>query len=127
LWLPLAGIFLLLTVHSLFVSHRIAGPLYRFRKVYEALAGGDLAIRANIRKHDYLHADARALNAMIQALETAIRGVEDRTLTVQKGMIRLKAAVAANMQAEIRTAADDVAVAVEGLKAQTACFAKKSS
>lgn len=123
LWLPLAAVFLLLTVHSLFVSHRIAGPLYRFRMVFKALAGGNLSIRANIRKHDYLHTDARALNEMIEALETKIRSLEDQTLHLKEGAAQLKDAVNAGAKAEAQKALERVESQLEGLRKHLAHFA----
>ena len=126
LWLPLGAVFLLLIVHSLFVSHRIAGPLYRFRMVFKALAEGDLAIRANIRKHDYLHLHARALNEMIEALETKIRGLEDQVVLLGKGAAQLKDAVSSGAKAEVQKAQARVESQLEGLKGQLAHFAKKS-
>ena len=125
LWLPLAAVFLLLTVHSLFVSHRIAGPLYRFRMVYKALAGGNLSIRANIRKHDYLQTDARALSEMIETLETRIRGLEDQVVLLGEGAAQLKDAVNSGAKAEAQKALVRVESQLEGLKGQLAHFAKK--
>ncbi len=126
LWLPMAAVFLLLTVHSLFVSHRIAGPLYRFRMVFKALAEGDLAIRANIRKHDYLHTHAQALNEMIEALEARIRGLEDQTLHLKDDAAQLKEAVSSGAKAGVQKAAERMESRVEGLKGQLAHFAPKS-
>ena len=126
LWLPMAAVFLLLTVHSLFVSHRIAGPLYRFRMVFKALAEGDLAVRANIRKHDYLHTHAQALNEMIEALETRIRGLEDQTLHLEDNAAQLKEAVSSGGKAETQKSLARVESQVEGLRGQLAHFAKKS-
>ena len=34
---------LLILIHSVFFSHRIAGPLYRFRNVFKAISQGDRA------------------------------------------------------------------------------------
>ena len=126
LWLPLIAVFLLLTVHSLFVSHRIAGPLYRFKMVFKAMAEGDLAIRANIRKHDYLHPHAKALNEMIEALETKVRGLEDHALRLKEGADQLKETVGSGTKTEIQKAAEQVVSRVEGLRGQLAPFAKKS-
>lgn len=58
----------LLAVHAVFVSHRVAGPLYRFRKTLEAMADGDLSQRVRLRKHDYLTEEAELLDRAIGAL-----------------------------------------------------------
>jgi len=126
LWLPLAAVFLLLTVHSLFVSHRIAGPLYRFRAVFKALAGGNFSIRANIRKHDYLHTDAGALNEMIETLETRILGLEEQALQLKESTAELKEAVGSGASAGVKKALEQVEFRVEGMNGKLAYFAPKS-
>lgn len=64
-----AGLVLLtlLFVHSVILSHRIAGPLYRFRKAFTAAAAGDLT-PVTLRKHDYLRNEESAINEMLSAL-----------------------------------------------------------
>lgn len=123
-WLPLAGVFLLLTVHSLFVSHRICGPLYRFRMVFKALAEGNLDIRANIRKHDYLQAEARAINDMIGSLQTRIRGLEDQIGLLGEGADQLKEAMNSGVKTEITKAVERVTSRLEELRGRAAYFAK---
>lgn len=124
-WLPLAAVFLLLTVHSLFVSHRICGPLYRFRAVFKALAEGDLDIRAHIRKHDYLQAEARAINDMIGSLQTRIRGLEDQIVLLGEGADQLKEAMNSGVKTEITKAVERVTSRLEGLRGRAAYFMKK--
>ncbi len=75
-WPALLIAFLLLAIHSIFVSHRIAGPLMRFRNTFKAVAAGDLSIRVTIRKHDYLGSEADILNEMIAGLRTRIKDIE---------------------------------------------------
>ena len=50
---------------TLFVSHRIAGPLYRFKKVLFSLSEGDFSLTFKIRLKDSLQDMALALNYMI--------------------------------------------------------------
>jgi len=66
-----------LFAHSIVVSHRIAGPLYRMTTVLRALAAGDLTQRFRIRPRDYLQVEATELQGAIQELHgrlLAIRG-----------------------------------------------------
>src|SRR5882672_10819226 len=56
-WPALVAVLVLLVLHSVLISHRIGGPLYRFRHVFRAIAAGDFLTRANIRKNDYLADD----------------------------------------------------------------------
>jgi nitrogen fixation/metabolism regulation signal transduction histidine kinase len=60
-WPVVFVVSLLLIVHGVFFSHRIAGPLYRFRRIFQSVASGDLTVRTSIRKSDYLHVEAQCL------------------------------------------------------------------
>ena len=75
LWPALALVFVLLAAHSVFISHRIAGPLFGFRRVFKALTEGNLFVRATIRRSDYLAREADAINEMITAMRKRIQGV----------------------------------------------------
>jgi hypothetical protein len=68
LWPAIAVVFVLLAGHSVLVSHRIAGALYRFRAVFRDVAQGNFAVRATLRKRDYLLKEAAELNVMIAAV-----------------------------------------------------------
>lgn len=99
LWPAVLVVLVLLALHSLIVSHRVAGPLYRFRRVFEAVTAGDLSARAMLRKHDYLVEEAEALNRMLAALA-------ERTAGPGAQAAALRAALADLERARQRGAAD---------------------
>jgi methyl-accepting chemotaxis protein len=76
IWPAVLVLFALLVIHSAVMSHRIAGPLYRFRRVFSSIAGGDLTVRAVIRKRDHLRKEADSINKMIEGLSSKVRSVE---------------------------------------------------
>lgn len=125
LWLPLVGIFLLLTIHSVFVTHRIAGPLYRFRMTFKALAEGNLSTRANLRKHDYLKNDACVINDMIGTLETRIRSLENQAMRLQEGVAQLEETLKTGAVEEAKNVLERVQSQVEGLQGDLAHFRNK--
>ncbi|HBH01013.1 MAG: hypothetical protein A2W08_16230 [Candidatus Rokubacteria bacterium RBG_16_73_20] len=92
LWLALLLVLGLLALHSVIVSHRIAGPLYRFRRVFEAVTAGDLSVRARLRKHDYLGREADALNEMLEALAARVAGLEEEARAVREALADLERA-----------------------------------
>ena len=53
---------------SVFVSHKFAGPLFRLEKVSEAIASGDLTVKATFRQGDELFETAEYINKMIETL-----------------------------------------------------------
>lgn len=81
-------------LHSLRMMHRIAGPLYRFRRLYREIGEGNLSIRASLRPHDYLTPDADGLNRMTAQLQTRISASKQAQTTVALDVERLKEAVA---------------------------------
>lgn len=96
---PLA--LLLISLHSIVISHRIAGPLYRFRKVFEAVEQGDMTIRAVIRKKDYLGREADSLNQMIDGLQGRLRSIDDSIGEVRSACSRLEAVLGPEHRTEL--------------------------
>ena len=63
---------------TLFVSHRWAGPIFRFEQSAQAVAGGDLTHRVSLRTGDDLMELQDEFNAMITSLQRLVQ--KDRTL-----------------------------------------------
>ncbi len=57
---------------TLLVSHKIAGPLYRFKKVIEAMGEGDFAQDFKIRQRDQLQDLAKTINSAIQRVRSQL-------------------------------------------------------
>ena len=67
-------LFALLGCGSIYLTHKIAGPFYRFRKAFEAVKNGELNTRIHLRKHDEGKQVADAFNEMMDEFEgTAIK------------------------------------------------------
>ncbi len=77
-WPSVIGVFVLLAIHSVLFSHRIAGPLYRYRTIFKAIGEGDLTVSAHTRKHDYVKKESESLNEMITSLRSSIKDLEER-------------------------------------------------
>lgn len=73
---------------SFFVTHRFAGPLYRFQQVTERIAAGDLSIRVKLREGDDLLELEDAMNRSLTVLDETIQAAQ----RLQKDLIgRLEA------------------------------------
>ena len=55
----------LMVLIAVFLSHRIAGPIYRIEKTLEEIGKGNFDIRIHLRKHDELKEIANAINKMV--------------------------------------------------------------
>lgn len=60
--------FAVVIVAAVFISHKFAGPIFRLEKVAEAIATGDLTVKANLRAGDELFDTAEHINVMIETL-----------------------------------------------------------
>jgi len=57
---------------TLFVSHRVAGPMFRFEQDIKKIAQGDLSVRVNLRQKDQFSEMAYAFNEMALNLHKKI-------------------------------------------------------
>ncbi len=62
---------------TLFVSHKIAGPLFRFKKVMQELEGGDFSSDFHIRHLDQLQDLADTFNNTIKKIRERIQALKD--------------------------------------------------
>ena len=62
---------------GIFVSHRIAGPMYHFEKSARAIRDGDLSVNFNTRKTDEMKDAALSLEEMVESLRRDITGIKE--------------------------------------------------
>lgn len=74
-WPAVGTLLVVIGGHAVLLTHRVVGPLYRFRQVMRDVARGDLSIRAKIRDKDLLHDEAEVLNELLEAFESRTHGV----------------------------------------------------
>jgi methyl-accepting chemotaxis protein len=68
----------LMLLVSLYVSHRFAGPIYRFEKSAQTVSGGDLTHRVSLRTGDELMELQEEFNGMVSGLQALVQ--KDRNL-----------------------------------------------
>lgn len=56
-------------IAGIFVSHKIAGPMYRIEKSAEAIRNGDLSVSFRMRKGDEMKEASSALEDMVDSLQ----------------------------------------------------------
>jgi len=101
LWPPVLLLMGLLALHTIVVSHRIVGPLYRFRNELRKIGEGNLFVHVKLRKNDYLGKEAEAINDLVESLRGKVRKFEVSQKTAHKTLVELQRAV-------IRGSADDM-------------------
>lgn len=117
LWPVVPALFVLLAIHSLLVSHRIAGPLYRFRAIFKSVAAGDLAPRTDIRERDFLWPEAHALSEMVTALNSRIGHATAQHRQVRSAVDRLERALEEGSKEETERAIESLKEQLQQLEA----------
>jgi hypothetical protein len=59
-------------LHSIRTSHKLAGPLYRFRMILVSLRQGNIPKPVRLRRGDYLQRDMDTANAMLEGIRARI-------------------------------------------------------
>lgn len=89
-WLPALLAIIAIVLHSVRTTHRIAGPLYRFRRVFEALRDGVLPRPVRLRKGDYLTAEMEVINAALQSLRGRAAQIQGQADALHECLRRLR-------------------------------------
>lgn len=75
-WPALGVVILIMSALSIFVTHKIAGPVYRFKKDLAEVSAGNLDITIKLREKDDLKDLAEDLNAMIKELRVFVQTLQ---------------------------------------------------
>ena len=73
--IPLFLIMFLMGLHSIRITHKIFGPIYRFKSVTKKILDGDLSARITLRKNDYLKDYQEIFNSMISSFENKYKEI----------------------------------------------------
>lgn len=82
-------VFLILGPHSVLVSHKIAGPLYRFKATFNRVAQGDLSRVVGIRKGDLLGDEQTKIEEMIAALSSRLKNIKKEHAAMEQALQKL--------------------------------------
>lgn len=77
IWPWIGGVILFFGVVSIFVSHKIAGPLFRIKKSLAQVSEGDLSVVIKLRKWDDLKDLAEHINVLIEELRTFVTALRN--------------------------------------------------
>ncbi len=77
IWPALTIVTLLLAGSSIFVSHKVAGPIYRLKRSLAEIADGNIQMTMKFRKRDELHDLAASVNLVIHEMRTLVGALQD--------------------------------------------------
>lgn len=75
---------------TLYVSHKIAGPIYRFKQMFKELSEGNFTHQVKLRKDDKLQEVAGEFNAMISSVKNHVLPVQETIGTLKHQMEQIE-------------------------------------
>lgn len=104
-------------IMSAVVSHRMAGPIFKFEKSCATLAEGDLTYRVWLRKGDHLEDLQEQFNNMAGSLQQSVKEAKEAVAGVKAGLEAAAAKPEAGpLKAELESAAARLGGVLSGLK-----------
>ncbi len=77
---------------SVFLTHKIAGPLYHFQKSCKEITSGNLKVRTHLRRFDEAKDTADVFNEMTETLDQSV-GKMKKIITTEKDSEALKSKI----------------------------------
>lgn len=77
-WPAIAALIVASAVFSIYLTHRLAGPLYRLEQSARELIQGNLSLRIRLRERDELQELAGLLNEALTNLDQSLVEIRDR-------------------------------------------------
>jgi len=96
-WLVAGACLVLATLGAMQLSHRIAGPLVRYKRYLRLLGDGKLPPPLRTRRHDYLKEEVACLNAAVAGLRRRHAEVQAAAVALHDELAGLPAAQGAEL------------------------------
>ena len=89
-WPWIGGVILFFCMISVFISHKVAGPLFRLKKSLIRVTQGDLDVVIKLRKWDDLKDLAEHINTLIEELRTFVITLRDDYALLSEYILELE-------------------------------------
>lgn len=76
IWPAIGVVILIMSTLSIFITHKIAGPVYRFKKVLSEISDGNLDVSIKLRARDDLKDLAEDFNVVIMELRMFVQTLQ---------------------------------------------------
>ena len=76
LWVGLSAIIILCGIYTIFITHKIVGPVFVFTRLARDVTSGDFNRRIYLRKRDDFHNVADDLNSMVDTIEASLLDID---------------------------------------------------
>ncbi len=95
--------------HSICISHKMAGPLYRFNLILKGIKEGFVPAPIRVRKDDYLYGEMENINQMLEQLRNKLTELQEGLVHLNRSMVKYKNALYHSSMNELIKKIDDIA------------------
>ena len=99
-WPWIGGVILFFGAISIFVSHKVAGPLFRLKKSLSQVTQGNLNVSVKLRKWDDLKDLADHVNVLIEELRTFVSTLRNDYAMLSEYILELEREIQAKVLTE---------------------------
>ena len=107
-WPAVIMALIVIALHSIRTSHKIAGPLYRFARLFESMKEGNLPKKVTLRKGDYLLNEVGLINEMLESLQIRVQEIKDAQSGLNEAISECKDVVSHASKDEISKRMNDI-------------------
>jgi methyl-accepting chemotaxis protein len=100
IWPWVAGVIIFFGVISVFISHKIAGPVYRLKKSLQDITEGNLNFKVKLRKWDDLKDLAEHVNQLVEELRVFITTLKNDYDLLSDYILELERQIESKMLSE---------------------------
>ncbi len=111
------------TLHSVLLTQKVAGPLYRFRRIFAALKNGTVPASQRLRRGDFLQNEMRLINEMLDSFRSKVVDVQEAQASLNRSLDDIARRTAVCSDGELKLLVQDLAAQGERL-AKLASFLK---
>ena len=91
IWVSIVIVMGLIGFYSIVLSHKIAGPIYRFERTLQEVGQGNLSLRIHLRKHDELQELGAEFNRALAFLDGQMQKANHAVEEVERAQAALVA------------------------------------
>jgi hypothetical protein len=121
-WPGLLLSFFVIGCHSIFISHKIAGPLHRFNLIFKAIREGIVPTPIKLRGGDYLYSEMENINQMLELLREKLKELQEAQAHLNSSIIKCKDAISHASTDELIKKIEDLAEQGKNLEEKLGYF-----
>ncbi len=121
-WPSVVFVLIAIFLDSIRVSHKIAGPLFRFNRTFEAIEKGELPSTIRIRKGDLLAEESEAINRMLGGLRENVRAIQETHTVLRETLSGWAEAGKESSSTEMEDRVKDLVEKADQLEERIQCF-----